>query len=367
MTMRVLQVTPVFEPSVGGVETAVRETTARLGARGVEVEVLTADASRELPRTEVLHGSSVQRVPAWPRGGDQLFAPGIARRVAEGGWDLVHVQCWHTLVAPIAMAAAARARIPYVVTFHAGGHPSALRTALRSTQMQVLRPLLARAAALIATAEWEVERYSELLGIPAGRFVVVPNGATLPEPAEVVREPGTLIVSPGRLERYKGHGRVLEALAHLLEAIPDARLWIAGGGPCEDELRARAAVLGVAGSVEIGAERDRAVYAGRLRQAALGVLLSDFETHPLAAIEVVGLGVPLLVGEDGAGLSEIVAKGQARGIDNGAEPAVHAAAMAALIADPPPAQTVEVLDWDQVVNRLEELYASVLDRSLAPA
>ena len=82
------------------------------------------------------------------------------------GWDLVHVQCFHTFVAPLAMARSAAARgVPYVLTFHAGGHSSRLRNALRRPQLEALRPLLARAAALVAIADFEIERYSRMLRI----------------------------------------------------------------------------------------------------------------------------------------------------------------------------------------------------------
>ena len=122
--LRVLQVTPRYAPSVGGVETHVREVARRLPARNVETAVLTPDPSGSLPAHEVLDGVTVHRVDARPRGRDYMFAPGLCGAIRDGGWDLVHVQSYHTLVAPIAMAAAARARIPYVLTFHAGSHSS---------------------------------------------------------------------------------------------------------------------------------------------------------------------------------------------------------------------------------------------------
>ena len=50
--------------------------------------------------------AAVRRVRAHPRGRDWRFAPGLAAVIGAGEWDLVHIQSYHTFVAPMAMAAA---------------------------------------------------------------------------------------------------------------------------------------------------------------------------------------------------------------------------------------------------------------------
>jgi hypothetical protein len=89
----------------------------------------------------------------------------------------VHVQGVHTLVAPLAMFAAARSRVPYVVTFHTGGHSSWLRSALRPLQWRTLRPLLAGADRLIGVSAFEAKLFEGTLGLPPWRFVVIANGS----------------------------------------------------------------------------------------------------------------------------------------------------------------------------------------------
>ncbi|MGO8470061.1 glycosyltransferase, partial [Rhizobium leguminosarum] len=46
----------------------------------------------------------------------------VFRAVDEGDWDLMHVQGYHTFLAQLGMAAASRKGLPFVVTFHSGGH-----------------------------------------------------------------------------------------------------------------------------------------------------------------------------------------------------------------------------------------------------
>ncbi len=364
--LRILQVTPTYAPELGGVSVCVSEVSRRLVERGRDVEVLTIDPYGELAVRESIDGVPVQRVRSWPRGADYRFAPRLADSVHRSPCDVLHVQCYQTLVAPTAMLAAARAGIPYVLTFHGGGHSKSWRNAIRSTQLRVLRPLLARAARLIATADWEVDYYSKLLGLPKELFVTVPNGADLPPlPQRIAETEGTLIASVGRVERYKGHHLAIEALPQVLREVPDAHLWIAGEGPYAEELLALAGALGVAHRVEIRAVADREEYATRLAGASLALLLSEFETHPMAAIEAISLGVPTLVA-DNSGLAELAQKGYARSVPLNGGVASHASAMVQLILHPPEVRADLVMpSWDDCVDSLLQLYGSLPRRGAA--
>ena len=362
--LRVLVVTPRYLPHIGGVERHVHETATWLAASGgASVTVLTTDRDGVLSSAERSGEVEIIRVRAYPRTRDWLFAPGVLRIVANGPWDIVHVQSYHTFVAPLAMAAAARAGIPYVVTFHGGGHSDPLRNRARRAQRATLQPLLARAAALVAVARFEIDQYSAELRIPRSRFVLIPNGVDLPEPvggAEADADGGPLIASVGRLERYKGHQRVIAALPAVRAKRPGARLWIAGTGPYEEQLRRLAAKLGVADAVEISsvAAEDRGGMAARLAGVDLVVLLSDFETHPLAALEAISLGRPLLVAS-GSGLGELADRGLARSIAADAPPAQAAAAILRELADPLERPEVNLPTWAECASSLLALYRRV--------
>jgi glycosyltransferase involved in cell wall biosynthesis len=357
--MRILQVSALYPPDSGGIAVCVSETTRRLATRGVAVEVLTVDHTGTLPAHETNDGAPVRRVRSWPAGADYRFAPGIAGQIRANQCELIHIQGYQTFVAPIAMLAAVRAGIPYVLTFHGGGHSSRWRHSIRGAQLHVLKPLLERAARLIATADWEVDHYAELLDLPRDLFIVIPNGGDLPSPQTSARTSnGTLIASLGRVERYKGHHRVLAALPHVLRELPDTHLWIAGEGPYAPELRQQVQELGVADRVEIRELADRQEYANRLAGVSLAVLLSDFETHPMAVLEAITLGVPTLVGDDRAGLSDLASKGLARVVPLN-DPMAHAAAMLALLRDPPVRRNPGLPSWDDCVDALLDLYHDV--------
>src|SRR5205823_5524663 len=168
--------------------------------------------------------------------------------IVRGGWDLVHCQGCNTFVPPLAMLAAKKVKIPYVVTFHTGGHSSRFRTGIRSIQWKLLRPLLANASKLIGVSHFEADYFRNLLCLPAEQFCVIPNGANLLKLTHLPSRTSaqTLIVSIGRLERYKGHQHVITALPKIREQCPDAQLLILGEGPYEGTLRKLAGEVGVA-------------------------------------------------------------------------------------------------------------------------
>lgn len=367
--LRVLMVTPRFLPLTGGVENHVDQVARRLADKA-DVCVLTTDRTKELPAEEVRDGVRILRVPAWPRNRDYYFAPRLSRIIGEGDWDMVHVQSYHTAVAPLAMLAAKRAHIPYVLTFHGGGHSSQLRNALRGTQWSLLRPLLARARKLICVARFEAEFFSERLDIPPDRFAIVANGSDLPSPSRTVGlEVGALaseerptIVSLGRLERYKGHHRVIEALPEILQAEPDAELLVLGTGPYRDELAQLAEQLGVSQRVRIESipADDRQRMADTLAEASLVTLMSEFETHPLAVIEAVSLRRPALVA-DTSGLRELAEQGLARAIPLASSAHDIAEAAVEELRNPHVVPAVDLPTWDDCADGVLSVYHEVLE------
>ncbi len=359
---RILFVTPRYLPSVGGVQNHVLQVSRRLTRRGLDVTGLTTNPGNKLPAEEVLEGVRIRRVPAWPENGDFYFAPQIYPIIRNGSWDIVHVQSYHTFVAPLAMWAAWRAGLPYVTTFHGGGHSSRLRNSIRGVQQMMLRPLLARADRLVAISDFEIPLFSNRLRLPRQRFALVPNGGDLPRlpEGESIQVEQGLIVSIGRLEHYKGHQRVIAALPQVLAQRPEARLWIAGAGPYEAKLWELAHQLGVADRVDIHAvpASDRLGMARELSKAALVVLLSEFETHPIAVLEAVSLGRPVLVA-DTSGLQELAQKGLARAIPLKSTETQVANAIVEQLDRPYQPPEVNLPTWDDCAAGLLSLYNSI--------
>jgi glycosyltransferase involved in cell wall biosynthesis len=367
--LNVLMITPRYFPHMGGIETHVHEVGRRLTRNGINVTLLTTEPENRahpLPREAEVEGMRVIRVRAWPAQRDYYIAPEIYSLVKRGKWDLIHCQGCHTFVPPLGMLAARQAGTPYIVTFHTGGHSSNVRNKIRGIQWQMMRPLLAHASKLIGVSRFEAEYFRHTLRLPTRQFTVIPNGSTLPVPAHspVGTAAQTLIVSIGRLERYKGHQHIITALPQIRERCPDARLLILGAGPYEAALRELARQVGVVEQVEIRSvpASDRQGVADVLEQAALVVLLSEYEAHPVAIMEALALRRPVLVA-DTSGLREIAQQGLARAISLQSTPKEIARAALQQIEEPlvPPAHFA-LPTWDDCARQLQDIYYSVSAR-----
>jgi glycosyltransferase involved in cell wall biosynthesis len=361
--MRVLQVTPRYLPHIGGIETHVKEVTSRLSHLGVDVSIATTVTDEAPSGAAIVSGIHVHRHKSWPGNADYGLAPDLYSYIRRGQWDLIHIQGVHTFVSPIAMLAALRSNVPYVLTFHTGGHSSRLRNAVRGTQWRLLAPMLRRASRLIGVSEFEKHYFSSVLCLSLDRFSVVPNGGHLPfaPNANDHRDDGKLIVSIGRLERYKGHHRAIAAMPAVLESEPSARLMILGSGPYKDHLCRQADQLGVAGNVEIRSipSDRREQMAETLSSASLVVMLSDYEAHPVAAMEAICLRRPMLV-FDSTGLRELADRGLATRVDIKSSADQIAQAFVSQLRSPVHPPEVSLPTWDNCAEALHAIYLDTM-------
>lgn len=205
-------------------------------------------------------------------------------------------------------------------------------------------------------------------------------GARAAVRAELGAGPGeVVIVSACRLERWKGHGLLIEALGRLRDT-PGWSAWLAGGvqRPHEraylDELHAEADAAGVAGRVRFLGQR-----ADVPRLYAAADLHCQPNTGPepfgVTFVEALYAGLPV-VSTDMGGAAEVVTGGCGVLVPPD-DPAALADALALLIADPAerarlaaggPARAAELCDPAAVLPLLEGLFRGVAaTRAGAPA
>ncbi|MCW2972665.1 MAG: glycosyl transferase group 1 [Thermoleophilia bacterium] len=227
------------------------------------------------------------------------------------------------------------AGVPLVVHEHNfSAEPSRLRSIIDR------RWIATRAQRVLCVSDSvaDVERSN---GVPARLVEVVPNGVRLDAawPAakarsELALDPGAFIVGiVGRLRPEKAHEVLLRAVAELTQG--DARvhvplqLCIVGDGPRRDELATLAHDLGIDEHVAWAGERQDAATLAAAFDAA--VICSHWEGLPLAALEAMAAGVPLVASRVG-GLPTLLAGG-AGVLATPGESSTFAAALRALIED----------------------------------
>lgn len=367
-------VTSRYLPEWGGVESHIREVSRRLVRLKVEVTVITTDPGLGLPARGSIDGVPVRRVPAWPRSPEARIAPGLASEIRRARADLIHVQHFHSIVAPQALIAARSSSVPAVVSFHGGGHRYWLRSRLWPPRASLLAPLsldasaplLRDAGGLVAVAQFEIDHLAPRIGVRRDRFSLIPNGCD-PMAGRVecraIDPVAPRLVSVGRLEEGKGHDKVIGALPHVIAQRPGATLWIAGAGPQEASLRDQARAAGVSDRVEILAfpPDERAAFVARLQTRDVLVSMSEFEAHPLSVIECLSLGLPAVVA-DTTGLRELAQRRLARAVPRNASPVELARAIIEEIDRPRPAAPPRFPTWDDCTGQLLALYRRIVVR-----
>jgi glycosyltransferase involved in cell wall biosynthesis len=168
-----------------------------------------------------------------------------------------------------------------------------------------------------------------------------------------------LVCSVGRLERYKGHHRLIAAMPTLLKIRPSAHLAVIGRGPYEGQLHRLAARLEVDHAVTFTAfdSTRRSALGTLIRSSDVVALLSDYEAHPVALLEALALGRKVVVAAT-SGLTELASDGVVTTVPLNVHPTVLAAVLANVAARPD-APAPELPTWDDCVNDLLGVYADV--------
>lgn len=221
-----------------------------------------------------------------------------------------------------------------------------------------IRLLYPRADARIVVAAETAKDLSGISGLPETAFEVIFNpvdppaeGAIDPEVERLWDGAGSRILNVGRLSPQKNQLLLLEAFARL---PGDGRLVILGEGNLRGALERRAKDLGIADRVKMpGFRLDPGPY---YRSADLFVLSSDFEGYPVAMIEAMHCGLPIVSTDCPTGPTEILNHGEFGILAPCGDSERLAAAIAAALASPS--------DPDGLKARAKELSADAANRYL---
>ncbi|HEX7143739.1 MAG TPA: glycosyltransferase family 4 protein [Gaiellaceae bacterium] len=316
--MRVLIVSGIWPPDVGGPASHAPDVAEFLRGRGHEVEVVTtADAPpaarpypvRAVPRHHragVRHYRGAALVHHRARNADVVYTTGMFGRSAAGS---------------------ALARKPYVVKLtadpafersrrrgfvegdvddfqvHAGGPTVALLRFARDVEL--------RHAAHVFTPSAYLRELALGWGVAPERVSVLPNPSPvvgeLGQRDELRREfglNGATLAFAGRLTAQKSLERVLEVVA----GADGVKLVIAGEGPEREPLRTRAGELGIGDRVTFLGAQPRERIVELFHAADATILASSWENFPHTVVEALAVGTPVLAMQAG-GVAEVVHDG----------------------------------------------------------
>jgi glycosyltransferase involved in cell wall biosynthesis len=316
--MRVLIVSGIWPPDVGGPASHAPDVAEFLRGHGHEVEVVTTADSppparsypvRAVPRHHrigVRHVRGAALVRRRARSADVVYTTGMFGRSAVGS---------------------ATARTPYVVKLTAD--PAFERSRRRGLAagnvdefqrrrggpavalLRLARDLELRHAAHVFTPSAYLRELALAWGVKPDRVTVLPNPAPdLPKlpPRDKLRRGfdlnGATLAFAGRLTAQKSLERALEAVA----SAPGVSLVIAGDGPDREPLEERARELGLGDRVRFLGAQPRERIVELFHAADATVLSSSWENFPHTVVEALAVGTPVLAMEAG-GVAEVVRDG----------------------------------------------------------
>lgn len=291
------------------------------------------------------------------------------RVLRDFGPHLLHSHMFHAnLLARILGRLAGVPRI--VCTEHTMGQEGSAR--------RLLNRLTAPLADRITAVSEPVGAFArDAIGISPERVVVIPNGidvqrcqsALTPEEARqrLGLAPKHFVVGTvGTLRQVKGTDMLLRAFAQLGQQLPQAQLLVVGDGPEWDALQALADELGI---------RDQTVFTGNRSDvadllAAMGVfvLSSHWEGLPIAALEAMAAGLPVVATAVG-GTPGVVLGGKTGLLVPASDPPALAQALQQLLSDPQRARAMGEAGRHRVeahytkqhmVEQMEALYQELL-------
>ena len=377
--MKVLVVSGIWPPDVGGPATHAPEVADFLHRRGHEVVVVTTAAAAPERRPYPVHWAS-RTIPKGLLHARTAFL--VARRAAA--CDVVYT----TGMFGRSTAGSLAARVPYVVKLTAdpaferarrrgevGGEVEAFQRGgggLRGALYRRARNAELRRAARVLTPSAWLADLAVSWGVAPERVTVLANPAPVPPPLANRGELRRRFGLDGRSLAFAGRLTAQKSLEVALRAVARADgvvLAIAGEGPDREPLERLSAELAIA---------DRVRFLGRLRRervlellaaADAAILSSAWENAPHTVVEALSLGTPVLATATG-GVGEVV-----RHEENGllvapGDAAALAAAIGRYFGDErlrdrlraAAAPSVADLAPERVFARLEEILAAAARR-----
>jgi glycosyltransferase involved in cell wall biosynthesis len=340
--VRVLVVSGIWPPDVGGPASHAPEVAAFLRARGHEVAVVTTADGAPAPEPYPVHA-----VPRHlPKGVLHVrTAAEIARRAAG------HGVVYTTGMFGRSAAGATAARTPYVVKLTAdpaferarrrglvGGTVDEFQLAEAggaARALRLARDLELRRAAHVFTPSAYLRELAVSWGVAPERVSVLPNPAprvpTL-APRQELRElfgiDGPTLAFAGRLTAQKS----LEVALDALTLVDGVRLVLAGEGDQREALERRAERAGLAGRVRFLGAQPRLRILELFAAADASLLSSSWENFPHTVVEALAVGTPVIATATG-GVAEVLHDGENGLVVPPGDPAALAEAIRRYVAD----------------------------------
>ena len=356
--MKILQVCPRYSPFIGGVEEHVKNISERL-AKKYDVRVLTTDPSGKLLIQEIINNVKVQRFKALAPSESYYFSSELKKYLVKHSekFDIIHAHSYHAFPALYTAQAKSKNKLIFTPHYHGTGH-TLFRRLLHIPYKYFGKKIFEKADKVVCVSNFEKSLVLKRFRVDEEKVIVIPNGVNLAEFKGLRKRSKdyNVILSVGRLEKYKGMQFLIEVLPKLGR---DFVLEIVGKGPYKNSLVKLAKKLNVEDRVRFYQNLSRPELLQKYADADVFVLLSKHEAYGISVAEALCAGTPCIVADTSA-LSEWIDNENCFGIDY----PINSVELAELIHNiiGKRVESIMVLDWDEVAEKLVHLYEACVQK-----
>jgi glycogen(starch) synthase len=373
--MRIAIVASDYAPTVGGVQTAVRNIAHHSARLGHCVTILSAQPRGDVPATEIVDGIVIHRFP-WGRHPLPTLPwralwtlVGMGRVLLAFKPDVVYIH-FLTINALYVLLLHYMLRFKLVASARGNdiqGIPNRSRM-----QRWMLRRLFRRADAVLFCSSYVQHDAAPFLdGVSPRTFVgVVGDGFDAEEykGLEPYNQSAPYLLAAGRLVHKKGFDLLIEAFARIAPQFPQIQLLIAGDGEERQPLQELLDRLELCARVKLLGFTDRQQTIRLFLGCEFFVLSSRIEPFGIVVLEAMAAGKPVLATRSG-GVVDLVQPGV-----NGllVEPQVQALAdgMREMLSHPGEtrrmgeraAGSIQKHTWAAVTEEFLQVFAAITDQ-----
>lgn len=311
-----------------------------------------------------MNGVRVRRFRCLAPNDSYYFSPSLNSAVRATNADILHIHGYYDIT-PLMTILMGKKNKKCLFTLHSSGSSSEIRKILHAPYNLAMRNVMKKVDRVICVSRFEFEYFRRLLNLSPNQLEMIPNGAN-PRAGEKkgnTKAKPPILLSAGRLEKYKGVHRVLRAFKTFKELYPEdeIRLCILGTGPYESQLKNETEKLEISKFVRFLGWLSSEDYRSMLEASSIFITLSDYESQSIVVCEALNAGTPVIA-SDNTCLSEYIQDGYALGVKNPNDSCEVAEKIKLLLSDPKLCRVSDysIPTWDKVTEATFRIYQELL-------